>query len=127
VPKNPKKTATNAKRQMEVLDRDLYHLREIRRRYSNRVLKVGLVSWVVGVITFTISVIFWIGTDLLFQRPGLWLPFLIIALAAPIVISAVLIRRLVIKERNMEMLRKNLLDKFEKAMLKRMGKLVQKS
>lgn len=125
--KNPtKKSAEEARRQIQVLDRDLYHLRRVRESYSRRMLRMGMVMWVVGVLVFSFSIFIWVGFDTAVQNPHVWLPLLIIALAAPNFISAAFVRRLVIKERRLEQLRKNLVDRFEKAMLKKMERMVTK-
>ncbi len=120
------KAADRAKSQVQIIDRDLYHLREIRRRYSSRMVKMGLASWIIGIVAFTASIYIWVGINIASGLVNIWAPLLIVALAAPIVISAIFIRRLVAKERRLEQMRKNLLDRFEKAMLKKVEKMVTK-
>jgi membrane protein implicated in regulation of membrane protease activity len=87
-------------------------------------LKIGLLAWEIGILAFTVAAILW-AFDLAVHVP-LWLPLLIIALAAPIVISAVCIRRFDRKEKTLERLRSNLLDRFERGMLKEAEKLRKK-
>ncbi len=120
------KAADKAKSQVQIIDRDLYHLREVRRRYSSRIVKMGVTSWIIGIVAFTASVYIWVGINIASGLFKVWAPLLIIALAAPIVISTIFIRRLIAKEKRLEQMRKNLLDRFEKAMLKKVEKMVTK-
>jgi TRAP-type C4-dicarboxylate transport system permease small subunit len=116
-----KKMGAGVKRRIEIIDRDLHRLRELRRGYCRHMLKIGVFMWEMGVFAFTVAAILW-AIDLA-PHVTVWLPLLIIALAAPIVISALFIRKLERKERTLEQLRKNLLDKFERGMLKEAEKL----
>jgi hypothetical protein len=87
-------------------------------------LKIGLLTWEIGILAFTVAAILW-ALDLA-AHASVWLPLLIIALVAPIVISAVCIRRFDRKEKTLERLRSNLLDRFEKGMLREAEKLRKK-
>jgi len=127
MPKVSPKKAQEVKRQIQIIDRELYHLREIQRRYARRMLRAGTLIWVCGVIIFVVSVLISIGIESLTGTYGVWGPLLIIALSAPIVISAVFLRKLEKKEKHMEQMRKNLMEKFEQAMLKRVERMVKKS
>lgn len=121
------KAAKDIKREIQVLDRELYHLRELHRRYSRRLLKMGMVMWVAGTILFFVTVLLFIGLDIATHTTNIWSPLLIIALASPITLSALFISRLERKMQKMERIRKNLMEEFEKAMVKRVKKIVSSS
>jgi hypothetical protein len=87
-------------------------------------LKIGLLSWEIGVLAFTIAAFVW-ALDLA-QHVSVWLPLLIVALASPLLISAVFIRKLDRKEKTLERLRSGLLGRLEEGMLKEAKKLHKK-
>ncbi|MFN4133258.1 MAG: hypothetical protein ACK4GQ_02685 [Candidatus Hadarchaeales archaeon] len=118
------KTAAEIKKEIQVIDRELYHLRELYRRYSRRLTKMGMAMWVGGTILFFATALFFIGLDVVLQVVNVWSALLIIALAAPIAISAMFVSRLEKKMKKMERMRKSLMEEFERAMMKRVGKLV---
>ncbi|MEM3402586.1 MAG: hypothetical protein QW179_02865 [Candidatus Hadarchaeales archaeon] len=118
------KAAAEIKREIQVIDRELYHLRELHRRYSRRLVKMGMAMWVVGTILFFATALFFIGLDVALRVVNIWSALLIVALAAPITLSAMFVSRLEKKMRKMERIRKGLMEEFEKAMIKRVGKLV---
>jgi hypothetical protein len=127
MPRKVPKRAAEVKREIQVIDRELYHLRELQRRYSKRMLRGGIMIWICGILAFAAAGVIQVGVDSLLKNWGVWAPLLIIALSAPLVISALFIRRLELKEKRMELIRKNLMEKFEQAMLKRVEKLVRKT
>jgi len=120
----PKTKAGEAKQQLQVIDRDLYHLRRTQWIFSKRMLKVGIATWVLGIIMFILGVLVSAGVQILQQTFNIWMPFLIIALVAPIVISALFVHKIVMKINRLERNRKNLMERYEKAMLKKVGKMV---
>jgi O-antigen/teichoic acid export membrane protein len=118
-----KKAKIDARRRIEIIDRDLYHLREVRRGYCKRLVKMGMVSWAIGVLVFAAAALVLVGPQVLLRAPNLWLPLLIVAPAAPFSISAMFVRKLYKKEKHLELLRKSLMGRYEKEMLKKVEKL----
>ena len=127
VPRKNTKRALEVKHEIQIIDRELYHLRELYRRYSRRMLRAGLAIWVGGVVVFFLSATLLIGVQSLTTGLNVWSSLLIVALAAPILISALFIRRLEQKQRLLEQRRKNLMERFEEAMLKRVERIVKKA
>ncbi|MEW6593182.1 MAG: hypothetical protein AB1305_05915 [Candidatus Hadarchaeota archaeon] len=119
------KTAKNAKRELQIIERDLYHLRRAQWIFAKNMMKMGMASWVVGLLMFLFGVVVFTGFQILFNTHGVWIPLIIIAMAVPIMITAVFVHRIVVKIRRLERARKALLDKYEKAMLKKVQKMVK--
>jgi hypothetical protein len=117
--------ADDAKRRIEIIDRNLYHLQEFRRGYRKRVIKVGLLVWAIGVLAFTVAA-FARGSEFTLSVINVWLPLLIIALAAPVLVSASFIHKLDRREKTLRDRRKLLLSKFEREMLKEVKKFHKK-
>lgn len=117
------KSAKDVKREIQVIDRELYHLRELQRRYSRRMLRAALIIWCAGVLIFFVSVALVMGVHFL-TMPPIWFSLLILALAAPIFITCIFVRRLELKQKALERRRKHLMEKFEEAMVKRVERIV---
>ncbi len=86
-------------------------------------LKLGMVAWILGLATFFFAIIV-INAQLLTQTFNIWIPLLIIALAAPVIITVIMIRKFVRKIRYLERLRHGLLTEYERAILKRVEKMI---
>jgi len=125
MPESKAQRAQAVKREIQVIDRELYHLRELQRRYSRRMLKAAVAIWCAGVAIFFISVMLLLGS-LLTATSTPWPSLLILALAAPIVITSVFVRRLEQRQKELERRRKHLMEKFEEAMVKRVERIVKK-
>lgn len=118
----PQKALT-IKRQIQTTDRELRHLNEIQWIYSKRMLKFGMAAWIFGLATF-FSAVTIMDAELLGPTYHIWLPLLIIALAAPIAITATLIRKFAVKIRRLERIRRSLLAEYEKAIVRRVEEMV---
>jgi len=55
---------------------------------------------------------------------NVWIPLMIIALAFPVIITAAMIRKFSSKIKYLERVRRGLLSEYEKAILKRMEKII---
>ncbi|MDI6642790.1 MAG: hypothetical protein QMD95_01900 [Candidatus Hodarchaeaceae archaeon] len=115
--------ALEIKRRIQTTDRELRHLNEIQWVYSKRMLKFGMAAWIFGLSTFFSAVIV-MDAQLLVPTYSIWLPLLILALAAPVAITAALIRKFALKIRYLERIRRDLLAEYEKAILKRVEHMV---
>ncbi len=118
----PKK-AVEIKRRIQTADRELRHLNEVQWIYSKRMLKFGMAAWIFGLSTFFFAIII-LNAQLLSPTYHIWLPLLIIGLAAPVAITASLIRKFAVKIRQLERIRRGLLSEYEKAILKRVEHIV---
>ncbi|MEW6222739.1 MAG: hypothetical protein AB1476_05485 [Candidatus Hadarchaeota archaeon] len=117
--------ARDAKRELQIIERDLYHLRRTQWIFAKNMMKMGIASWLVGLLMFLFGVMVFTGFHILFNTHGVWIPLIIIAMAVPVMITAVFVHRIVVKIRRLERARKVLLDKYEKAMLKKVQKMVK--
>ena len=118
------KSATAIKRELGIAERELKHITEFQWSYAKRMLKFGLASWVFGVATF-FSVLIVYDPGLVFgtSAPVAW-SLLVFAAAVPVMIVIVLIRRFVVEIKRLERIRKALLGEYERALLKRVGKII---
>lgn len=115
--------ALEIKRRIQTADRELRHLNEVQWIYSKRMLKFGMAAWIFGLATFFSAVIV-MDAQLLTPTYSIWLPLLIIGLAAPVVITATMIRKFALKIKQLERIRRDLLGEYEKAILKRVEHMV---
>ena len=123
MPRTVPLSALKIKQQLQTTDRELRHLNELQWIYSKRMLKFGMAAWIFGLCTFFFAVVV-INIQLLGTTYHIWLPLLIIALAAPVAITATLIRKFAVKIRHLERVRRDLLTEYEKAILKRVERIV---
>ncbi len=115
--------ALDVKQRIQAADRELRHLNEVQWIFSKRMLKFGMAAWMFGLSTFFLAVVL-MGAQLLAPTYHIWLPLLILGLAAPIVITASLIRKFSLKIRQLERIRRDLLAEYERAILKRVEHIV---
>lgn len=118
----PKK-ALDIKRRIQTSDRELRHLNEVQWVFSKRLLKFGMAAWIFGLSAFFSAIVI-MNAELLGSTYQVWVPIIIIALAAPVIITASLIRKFAIKIRQLERIRRGLLAEYEKAILKRVEHIV---
>lgn len=123
MPKAALEKTAEIKRQLRATDRELVHLHELQWVYSKRMLKFGMLSWIFGLAMFFTSVLL-IDSRLLGLSYNVWIPLLIIALAVPAIITVVMIQKFATKIKYLERLRRDLLGKYEKAILKRVDKMI---
>lgn len=115
--------ALDIKRQLQATDRELGRLHGLQWIYAKRLLKFGVIFWVFGLGMFFSAIII-INANLLPQSYGIWAPLLIIGLAAPVIITAVVLRKFAAKVKYLERLRHTLLTEYERAILKRVEKII---
>ncbi|KUO41494.1 MAG: hypothetical protein AVW06_01310 [Hadesarchaea archaeon DG-33-1] len=119
------KKVAKLKRELEVLERELNHLIEIQWVYAKRMLKFGVAAWVFGLSLFFSAIII-SDVTLLSKTPAISISLIILAAAAPIFITAALIRKFAGKIRRLERVRRMMLTKYEKAILKRAGEILMR-
>ncbi len=119
------KKVAKLKRELEVLERELNHLIEIQWAYAKRMLKFGVAAWVFGLSLFFSAIII-SDVTLLSKTPAISISLIILAAAAPIFITAALIRKFAGKIRRLERVRRMMLMKYEKAILKRAGEILMR-
>lgn len=117
------KEALDVKRKIRASDRELHHLAEAQWSYSRSMLKFGMVSWIFGLLSF-FSTMTILGSSLLGTTVSAWVPLLIIALAAPIGLTAMLLRKFAVRIKRLEIVRRKLLAEYEKAMLSKVGEMI---
>jgi len=118
------KNAATIKRELAIAERELRHITELQWTYAKRMLKFGFAAWIFGMSSFFSLLI--IYDSKLFGETLAVTPLLIIAAAAPIVITAVLLRKFSVKIKRIEHMRKSLLTEYERAILKRVGEIIKK-
>lgn len=119
------KKALEIKRRLQTTDRELRHLNEVQWIYSKRMLKFGIVAWVFGLVMF-FSAVLLMDSRLLSPTYHIWLPLLILALAAPVAITASMVRKFAVEIKRLERIRRSLLAEYERAMLKRVEEMITK-
>lgn len=87
-------------------------------------LKFGLAAWIFGLATFFFAIVV-INLQALMTTYNVWVPLLTIALAAPVAITVIMIRKFARKIRYLERLRRGLLTEYEEAILKRVKKMIR--
>ena len=112
------------KRELQLIDRELTDLGRLRWKYSKRMLRFGTASWLFGICTFVAALLIYQGPGVVTGAPPLSISLLIIAAAAPIFITVVVIRKFSKRIAHLEQLRRGLLGEYERALLKEVGKLV---
>ena len=115
--------APEVKQKIQAADRELHHLNEAQWSYSKHMLKFGVTSWVVGMSSF-FSAITVLDLNLIGATIPMWAPLLISALAAPIALTAILVRKFAMKIKQLEVLRRKLLADYEKAKLASIGEMI---
>lgn len=107
------------KRRLRIAERELHHLNKAQWSYAKSMLKFGLVAWVLGISAFFLAV--WMTDAEIFGvAQPVWTSLLVVALAAPVTITAVFVRRIAIKMKRLERIRRGLLTEYQKAVLRHM-------
>lgn|GEM_PF-1651687 len=110
-------TPEDIKRKLNVIEDELENISSVQWVYAKRLLKYGIAAWIFGIAAFAVTMaIFW-GPGVIFDASPLIYSLLIIAGAAPILVSVVFIRRFREKSNRLEGLRDNLLNNYEAALL----------
>lgn len=118
------KSAETIRRELKVTERELRRITELQWVYAKRMLKFGFASWIFGLSCFFLLIVV-LDSNLLAESPVAW-PLLILAAAAPILITAVAAHRFSSKIKRLERIRTLLLVEYEKAILKRVSNLIKK-
>jgi len=117
------KSAATIKRELAVIERELRRISDLQWTFAKRMLKFGFASWIFGIACF-FSILIAYDSTLLGGSPAAY-PLLIIAAAAPILITAIVIRKFNAKIKHIEHVRKTLLIEYERAILKRVDKIIK--
>lgn len=118
------KSAATIKRDLEITERELHRVTEFQWIYAKRMLRFGFASWIFGLFLFLLILVVR-GLEFL-GRLSLAYPLLIIAIAVPVLITALAVRRFNAKIKRFERIRKLLLTEYETAILKRASALIKK-
>ena len=122
--KAERRSAKDVKREMQLVERELTDLSRLRWKYSKRMLRFGIVAWLIGVGTFVGALLIYQGPSLLMNAPPLSISLLIIAAAAPVFITVAVIRKFSNQIKRLEHLRHGLLEEYGHSQLKEVGKMV---
>lgn len=117
------KSAATIKRELAIIERELRRISDLQWVFAKRMLKFGFASWIFGIACF-FSILIAYDSRLLGGSPTAY-PLLIIAAVAPITITAILIRKFNAKIKHIEHVRKTLLVEYERAILKRVDKIIK--
>jgi hypothetical protein len=120
----PRKSA-EIKRQLRIAERELRRLNQTQWVYSKSMLKFGFAAWIFGLSIF-FSAVMVMDVALLVAAQPVWAPLLVVALAAPVVVTAVLVRKFAVKIKRLERIRRGLLEEYERAVLRRVEEMVTK-
>lgn len=104
------------KRKLQATYRELHQLNEEQWSYSKHMLKFSVAAWIFGIFSF-FSAITILDLSLLGTTLPLWAPLLISALAAPVALAAILVRKFAVRIKKLKVLRRKLLTDYEKAKL----------
>ena len=115
--------STDIKRQLRITERELRHLNEAQWSYSKNMLKFGFAAWVFGLSAFLFAILV-MNLELFGGTQPVWTSLLVVALAAPVMITAVLVRKFVVKIKRLERIRRGLLTEYERAVLRHVEKIV---
>lgn len=120
------KSAATIKRELEIAERELRRITKFQWTYAKRMLKFGFASWIFGVSTFFSTIIIYNSSLLSETSASIAWSLLIFAAAVPVMIIAVLIRKFVAQIKRLERVRKALLVEYERAIMKRVGEIIEK-
>jgi membrane protein implicated in regulation of membrane protease activity len=123
MPQKRRRSAADIRRELRVVERELSNLIRIQWTYAKRMLKFGMAAWIFGLCTFFLAIVI-LNPGLIWEAPLLAAPLLVIAAAAPVLITAVVIRKFSYKIKRLERIRRGLLVQYEKAVLKRIGEMI---
>ncbi len=104
--KKQRRDPKQVKRELHLIDRELTDLTRLRWKYSKRMLKFGIAAWLVGVGAFVVALVIYGGIDLIMNAPLLSIVLVIAAVAAPMVITVVMIRKFSKSMAHLEQIRK---------------------
>lgn len=105
------------KRKLTVIEDELENLSSVQWVYAKRLLKYGIGAWIFGIAAFAATIAVLWGPEIIFEASPTIYSLLIIAGAAPILVSVVFIRRFRKKSDRLENLRNSLLNNYESALL----------
>jgi hypothetical protein len=117
------KKALEAKQKIQATEKELQHLAKSQWSYSKCMLKFGMASWIFGLSSF-FSAMTILNISLLGASSSTWLPLLVLALAAPVGLTGVLVRKFAVRIKHLEIVKRKLLAEYEKAMLSRVGEMI---
>lgn len=106
-PRNP----ADIKRQLQIIERELNSLNKAQWSYAKNMLKFGLACWILGISAFFLAIMM-TDAELFGVAQPVWASLLIIALAAPVTVTAVFVRRVAIKIKRLERIRRGLLAEY---------------
>lgn len=113
-----RKSASNIKRELTIIERELNRLVGLQWKYAKGMLKFGLFSWILGIAMFLWTLIIYQGPELIPQTPPISISLLIFAAAVPVLITVVTIRKFSRRIRRLERIRRGVLSEYERTLLR---------
>ncbi|MBS3815454.1 MAG: hypothetical protein KGY45_02680 [Hadesarchaea archaeon] len=121
-----KPSAKEIKHDLQVVERELNNLVNFHWKYAKRMLKFGSAAWILGLAIFVSALILYRGPELILDAPAISLSLIIGAAAAPITITAVLLKRYQKRIKRLERIRQGLLSEYESSLLGKMEEDISK-
>ncbi|KXB00235.1 hypothetical protein AKJ35_00850 [candidate division MSBL1 archaeon SCGC-AAA833F18] len=122
----PSESIEDVKHRLGVVERELGNLVKFQWKYAKRMLKFGTAAWVFGLAVFVATLTIYQGPGLLFGAPSISISLLVIAAAAPVFITVIMLQRHRRKIKRLERIRRGLLTQYEKTLLKKMEENITK-
>ncbi len=105
------------KRKLRIIEEELDNLSDIEWIYAKRLLKYGVAAWIFGIAAFISALMIFYGPDFFTATPATAYSLLILAGAAPVILSVIFIRRYRKEMEKLDGIREKLLSDYEKALL----------
>ncbi len=110
------------KRQLRTTERELHRLADVKWLYVKKMLKFGLAAWIFGLSSFFFAIVM-MNIELFGGPSPVWTSFLVGVPAAPVMITAVFVRKFAVKIKRLERTRRDLLAKYQKNRFRRMKRM----
>lgn len=105
------------KRKVQLVEDELSRLSDIKWDYAKSLLKFGFSAWFFGFSAYIASLLILEGPGFILDAPPLALSLLILAGAAPVIISVIFVFVYGKRMGRLDRLRSNLLSRYEKTLL----------
>ena len=119
----PKRKASrksvDIKQHLRITEEKLHRLEENKSLFTKNMLKFGFAAWVFGLSAFFFAIVM-VNVELFGKAPPNWISLLVGAPAAPVMITAALVRKFDIKIKRLKHIRGGLMKKYQKAVLRNM-------
>jgi len=109
--RGPPRNPVDIKRQLRIIERELNSLNKAQWSYAKNMLKFGLACWILGISAFFLAIMM-TNAELFGVAQPVWASLLVVALAAPVTVTAVFVRRISTKIKCLERIRRGLLAEY---------------